>query len=166
MKERQGLYELYDRFSENHLTQKQAVFASIFVIQNRIQTSYEKVQDELTMKQWLLLLMVSVTPEPHTLTNISSYLGCSRQNAKQLAASLSKKGYLRLVPGAQNSVHLEITEKAISNESKMEEKNEEAMKLLFSEFNEKEILQFYKLFKKLYLGVERFESHMEKRANK
>jgi hypothetical protein len=48
----------------------------------------------------------------------------------------------------------------------MEEKNEEAMKLLFSEFNEKEIFQFYKLFKKLYLGVERFESHMEEGAKK
>ena len=34
--------ELYDQFGKDSLSQMQAIFASIFVLQNRIQTAYEK----------------------------------------------------------------------------------------------------------------------------
>ena len=153
--------ELYDKFDENPVSQMQAIFASIFVLQNRIQTAYEKDQDELTMKQWLMLAMVIVCPQPHTLTNIGSYMGCSRQNTKQLAMALSKKGYVRLVLGAQNSVNVELTEKVSEYEKKMGSKTAQALSLLFSDFNEKEISQFYRLYKKLHTGVERLEKGTE-----
>jgi len=49
--------ELYEQFNKTNLTQMQAVFASIFILQNRFQTAYEKGQDDITMKQWLMLAM-------------------------------------------------------------------------------------------------------------
>jgi len=153
--------ELYDQFNKNPVSQMQAIFASIFVLQNRIQTAYEKDQDELTMKQWLMLAMVMVCPQPHTLTNIGSYMGCSRQNTKQLAMALSKKGYVRLVLGAQNSVNVELTKKVVEYEKKMGQKTEKALHLLFSDFNEEEISEFYNLYKKLHTGVERLEKGIE-----
>jgi len=153
--------DLYEQFGENTLTRMQAVFASIFVVQNRLQTSYEKAQGELTMKQWLMQTMVSVCPAPHTLTNVSAYMGCSRQNTKQLAMALSEKGYIRLVLGPQNSVNIELTEKAAAYDKKMEKKHEEVLRLLFSDFSEEEISSFYHLYKKLYTGIERIEKHME-----
>jgi DNA-binding MarR family transcriptional regulator len=135
----------------------QAVFASIFILQNRIQTAYESGQDDLTMKQWLLLAITEVCPEPHTLSNVSKYMGCSRQNTKQLASALSQKGYVRLVLGAQNSVHIEFTEKYAAYEKTIHDKNEKVLRLLFSEFDEKELSLFYELLKKLYAGVEKLE---------
>ena len=149
--------ELYDQFNKNPVSQMQAIFASIFVLQNRIQTAYEKDQDELTMKQWLMIAMIMVCPQPHTLTNVGSYMGCSRQNTKQLAMALSKKGYVRLVLGAQNSVNVELTEKVSEYEKKMGSRTAKALSLLFSDFNEIEISQFYRLYKKLHTGVERLE---------
>ena len=154
--------ELYEQYGKDPLTRMQAVFVSIFILQNRLQTSYEKSQDDLTMKQWLLMTVVSYCPQPHTLTNVSSYMGCSRQNTKQLAMALSKKGYVRLVLGAQNSVNIELTEKAATFDKKMAKKHEEALRLVFSDFSEKELLHFYELYKKLYTGVERIEKEMEK----
>ena len=153
--------ELYEQFGDNSLSQMQAVFTGIFVLQNRIQTAYEKIQDELTMKQWLMLAMVMVCPQPHTLTNIGSYMGCSRQNTKQLAMALSQKGYVRLVLGAQNSVNVELTEKVSEYEKKMGQRTDKALRLLFSDFDDKEILEFYKLYKKLHTGVERLEKGTE-----
>ena len=153
--------ELYEQFGESAITQMQAIFASIFVLQNRIQTAYEKDQDELTMKQWLMLAMIMVCPEPHTLTNVGSYMGCSRQNTKQLAMALSKKGYVRLVLGAQNSVNVELTEKVAEYEKKMGHRSDKVLRLLFSDFNENEISQFYHLYKKLHTGVERLEKGTE-----
>jgi len=155
--------DLYERFGENTLTRMQALFASIFILQNRLQTSYEKAQDELTMKQWLMLTMTGVCPEPHTLTNVSVYLGCSRQNTKQLAMALSKKGYIRMVLGAQNSVNIELTEKAAGYEKKMGKRHEDVLKLLFSDFSEEEITLFFRLYRKLYTGVELIETEMEEK---
>jgi len=152
--------ELYEKFGTGSLTRMQAVFASIFILQNRIQTSYEKAQDDLTMKQWLLLAVVSSCPQPHTLTNVSQYMGCSRQNIKQLAMAMSKKGYVRLILGAQNSVHIELTEKAAGYEKKYSKKHENLLRSLFADFSEEEVSLFYQLYKKLYTGVERIEGQM------
>lgn len=149
--------DLYERFSENALMQKQALFANIFILGNRIQTAYEKEQGELTMKQWLMLALLGVCPKPHTLTNVGVHLGCSRQNTKQLAMALSKKGYIRLVLGAQNSVHIELTEKVGEHEREMGERYAQVLHLLFSDFSEEELSQFYQLFNKLHTGVERIE---------
>jgi DNA-binding MarR family transcriptional regulator len=153
--------ELYKQFEKTSLMQMQAIFASIFILQNRFQTAYEKRQDDLTMKQWLMLTMITICPKPHTLTNVSHYMGCSRQNTKQLAMALSKKGYVRLVLGAQNSVNIEFTEKAAEYENSMGEKHAETLRLLFSDFSEEEILLLYQLYAKLYTGLERIEKQGE-----
>ncbi|MCL2702127.1 MAG: MarR family transcriptional regulator [Defluviitaleaceae bacterium] len=149
--------ELYENYAKNTITQMQAIFTSIFILQNRFGTAYEKEQDDLTIKQWLLLTMVQICPKPHTLTNVSVYMGCSRQNTKQLAMALSKKGYVRLILGEGNSVNIELTEKLGEYEKRMGGKHEEILRLLFSDFTEKEISLFYQLYKKLYTGVERIE---------
>ena len=149
--------EIYERFDENTLSRMQAVFASIFILQNRIQTAYEREQDDLSMKQWLMLAILGECPKPHTLTNIGTYMGCSRQNTKQLAMALSEKGYVRLVLVTKNSVNIEMTEKVAEYEAKMGKRSEAVLRLLFSEFSEEEMSQLYQLFKKLYKGVELFE---------
>ena len=76
------------QYGQNDLSKKQAIFASIFVIQNRLQTACEKVQQEITMRQWLLLAMAEICDKPKTLSNIGRLMGCSRQNVKNLAAAL------------------------------------------------------------------------------
>jgi len=113
------------------------------------------------MKQWLMVAMIMVCPDPHTLTNVGAYMGCSRQNTKQLALALSKKGYVRLVLGAQNSVNVELTEKVAEYEKKMGQRSDKLLRLLFSDFSEKEISKFYQLYKKLHIGVERLEKGRE-----
>jgi len=153
--------ELFEQFGGNNLNRMQAVFASFFIIQNRLQTSYEKLKNDITMKQWLMLTMIGVCPEPHTLTNIGAYMGCSRQNTKQLAMALSKKGYVRLVLGAQNSVNIELTEEVYNYEKKTSKRNEEVLRLFFSDFSEQELLTLYQLYKKLYTGIEKVENQME-----
>jgi len=149
--------ELHDWLEESTQSQMQAVFASIFILQNRFKTAYEKVHDELTTKQWLMLYIIQICPQPHTLTNVGSYMGCSRQNTKQLAMSLSKKGYVRLILGTQNTVNIELTEKAAEYENKMGKKHTEVLRLLFSDFSDEEISLFNQIYKKLYAGVERIE---------
>ena len=105
------LEDILDEYNNDRLTREQALFTSIFVIQNRIQTAGEKIQNELSMKQWLLITIISVCPKPHTLTNIGRMMGCSRQNVKKLVMVLEEKGYIKAINGSNNSLFIELTDK-------------------------------------------------------
>lgn len=136
-----------------------ALFSSIFIIQNRMQTAGEKIQTQISIKQWLLLAMVGVCPEPRTLTNIGALMGCSRQNVKKLALALEKQGYVNLVLGGNNSVQVELTEKVTEYAKEMEERHLKTLQLLVKDFSEEEIQQLFYLYSKLYSGIERVENY-------
>lgn len=152
------IYKSFDIDTEHRI---QAVFSSIFILQNRMQTAGEKIQTEISMKQWLLLAITDSCPEPRTLSSVGRLMGCSRQNVKKLAAALEKKGFIRLCSGANNSVCIEMTEKAKVYSEQMSERHITTLKLLFSEFNDKEIAQLFRLYKKLYAGMELVEKFAE-----
>ena len=152
------LFEAFGRDTEHRV---QANFSSIFVLQNRMQTAGEKLQTEISMKQWLLLAMAECCPEPRTLTNIGNLMGCSRQNIKKLALTLEKKGFVRLLLGANNSVCIELTDKVNTYAQEMGARHLQALTLLFADFSEDEIEQLFRLYAKLYAGVERVEQYAE-----
>ena len=86
--------ELFEDYGADSFHKIQAIFSSIFILQNRIQTAGEKIQTEISMKQWLLLAMTNYCKEPKTLTNVATLMGCSRQNVKKLSVALEKKGFV------------------------------------------------------------------------
>ena len=153
--------ELFEAFNCDTQHRMQAIFSSIFVLQNRMQTTGEKLQTQISMKQWLLLAMTACCPEPRTLTNVGSLMGCSRQNIKKLALALEKKGFVRLLSGGNNSVHIELTDKARQYAEEMRERNLQFLELLFEDFSEIEIEQLFHFYSKLYAGVERVEQYAE-----
>lgn len=153
-----GLFEQFNCDTQHRV---QAIFSSIFVLQNRMQTAGEKLQTKISMKQWLLLAMTECCPEPRTLTNIGNLMGCSRQNVKKLALALEKKGFVRLLLSSNNSVHIELTEEVKRYTEEIGERHMKALSLLFSDFSEEEIEQLFSLYTKLYAGLERVENYAE-----
>lgn len=152
--------EIMNDYNTDRLTRMQTLFTSIFVIQNRIQNAGEKIQKELSMKQWLLLTIISVCPKPHTLSNIGRMMGCSRQNIKKLVNSLELKGYVIVEEGSNNSLCVELTSKV--NEYLMEIGNKqiEFLNTLFKDFSNKDIELFFNMFNKLYKGLNALESNI------
>ena len=75
---------------------KRLIFASFFILQNRMQTLFDNYLEEITSKQWLIMVIVSTFPNPPSLTEIAEHAGCSRQNVKKIAVVLEKKGFLEL----------------------------------------------------------------------
>lgn len=151
--------QLLDQFDTSTPQRCMALFCSLFIQQNRMQTACEKVQTDISMKQWLLLAMLEQCPAPKTLTNVGKLMGCSRQNVKKLALALEKKGYLTLSLGPGNSLLLNPTEKVTAYSQEMDERRSNVLKLLFSQFTQEEIAQLYPLHRKLYAGIERVESY-------
>ena len=153
--------EMYESFGDSGENMRKAIFSSIFVMQNRMQTAGEKIQTQITMKQWLLLVMAVSCPEPRTLTGVGALMGCSRQNIKKLASTLESKGFVILEQGSSNSLNIRLTEKAQQYFSGMTERYAKTFELLFSEFSEQEIAQLFKLYAKLYAGIGKVEQYAE-----
>lgn len=153
--------ELFESYGCDTPHRVQGIFFSIFVLQNRMQTAGEKLQTEISMKQWLLLAMTECCPEPRTLTNIGNLMGCSRQNVKKLAVALEKKGFVRLLLGGNNSIRIELTDKVAKYAEEIGERHSQALSLLFADFSEQEIEQLFYLYTKLYAGMERVEKYAE-----
>ncbi len=153
--------KLFEQFNCDTQHRVQAIFSSIFVLQNRMQTAGEKLQTEISMKQWLLLAMTACCPAPRTLTNVGNLMGCSRQNVKKLALALEKKGFVRLLLSSNNSVIIELTEEVKRYAEEIGERHMKALSLLFSDFSEDEIEQLFSLYAKLYAGLERMENYAE-----
>lgn len=153
--------ESFEQFNCDTTHRMQAIFSSIFVLQNRMQTACEKLQTKISMKQWLLLAMTACCPEPRTLTNIGNLMGCSRQNVKKLALALEKKGFVHLQLSSNNSVLVELTEDVQCYAEEIGERQMKALSLLFADFSEEEIGQLFFLYSKLYTGLERVENYAE-----
>ena len=153
--------ESFEQFNCDTTHRMQAIFSSIFVLQNRMQTAGEKLQTKISMKQWLLLAMTACCPEPRTLTNIGNLMGCSRQNVKKLALALEKKGFVHLQLSSNNSVLVELTEDVQCYTEEIGERQMKALSLLFADFSEEEIGQLFFLYSKLYTGLERVENYAE-----
>ncbi len=152
------IFKEYECDTEHRM---QAIFSSVFVLQNRMQTAGEKLQTQISMKQWLLLAMATCCPEPRTLTDVGKLMGCSRQNIKKLALALEKKSFVRLVSGGNNSVCIELTDKVGQYAEEMGERHLQSLKLLFSDFSEDEIKLLFRLYTKLFAGMERVEKYAE-----
>lgn len=150
---------LFEAFDIDSLHRRQGIFASIFILQNRMQTAGEKIQTEISMKQWLLLAMMEGCPESPTLTNLGNIMGCSRQNVKKLATALEKQGFVTLSPGKSNSICVQQTKKAIAYGKEMEERTSKTLQLLFADFTEDEVKELFRLYAKLYTGIESVEAY-------
>lgn len=141
---------------------EQFIFANIFIIANRLQTACEKIQKDITMKQWLMLAIASSGYDKQNLSEIGRLMGCSRQNVRKLANPLVEKDYIRLEKGENNSLNLKLTEKFQSYSKQMEERNLMTLNLLFESFSESELVEFASYIGKFHNGLKKVEEYGDK----
>lgn len=81
------------------LDARQAAFAAVPLLANRMQAAYDAQLDDLTLKQWLALIVLHHLPQPVPSTAVvARILGTSHQNVSKLLAALAAKGFVGLEP--------------------------------------------------------------------
>lgn len=153
--------EEFRRYGADADRKRQALFAGLFVVQNRLQNACEKLQTEISMRQWHLLAMAEACEREKTLTNIGRLMGCSRQNVRRLADALERRGFVRTAAGPNNAVLLETTERAERYLAAMGPTHAAVLTRLFSRFTPAEADTFFSLFDKLLDGVAQVEQLAE-----
>lgn len=157
------LEKIIKEYAKDDLHRKQGIFASMFILQNRLQTACDKLDPELTMKQWLLLAMAATHEGASTLTEIGRLMGCSRQNVKKIALSLEKKGFVRLEKkeGDSRAICLLQDERMKEYAQRVGAMQQEVLNLLFEDFTAEEIETLYQGVIKLYAGISKVEKYVE-----
>ena len=151
--------DLITRFSTTTQDREKAVFSTIFIAGNKLQTLFDKHIPKLSLKQFMLLSIVRQSETPLTFTQSGSILGCSRQNIKKLAEALEKKGFITLAqsPCDTRAMCIRPTKKAEEYFHNDFARYQEELKYLFEVYTDEEIETLFLLLSKLYAGIDNLE---------
>ena len=93
------LQTLIERYSGSREDRGKAVFSTIFIVGNKLQTLFDARIPELTLRQFMLLSIAGQAASPLTLTELGELLGVSRsginhrlQKISQLAKQARSEG--------------------------------------------------------------------------
>ena len=151
--------ELVKKYSSSTENQRKAIFSTIFIAGNKLQTLFDSHIPEISLKQFMLLSIVRQSKEQLTFTQLGNLLGCSRQTIKQLADVLMKKGFITIQQSPHDTRAMCIcpTEKVNDFFSNDFFDYQEKLKYLFEVYTDKEIETLFTLLSRLYAGIENLE---------
>lgn len=134
--------KLPNGFEIPHYEDEYMMFGMMFVLGNKLQTIGDSFYEEITSKQWLVLLMLEVFGEnPPTLNELSETMGSSHQNTKQIVLKLQTKKYVELYTDEKDKRKIRIrrTPKCDELSQKYEGNEQLFMKQLFSGIDKKNV---------------------------
>lgn len=131
------------------------IFSELFIVQNKIQAKFDKVFEEITSKQLIILAIVNAFPHPPSLTEVAKHAGCSRQNVKKVATVLQSNGYIRfLEEKGTRAVRIALEQKFYDFEEEFMKKSQEGLAVLFKGIN-------YEQMRALYVGLHSLEENTD-----
>lgn len=151
--------DLIRKFSDSTEHRQKAIFSTLFIVSNRLQTLFDSRIPELSLKQFMLLSIVRQTERPLTLTQLGDMLGCSRQNIRKLADALERKGFVALRQSPQDPRALCLFPTARATEFYEHDFSgyQEELKYLFEVYTDEQLQTLFELLSKLYGGMENME---------
>lgn len=161
------LDDLITRFSNTTENQGKAIFSTLFIAGNKLQTIFDNHIPEISLKQFMLLSVVRQSEEQLTFTRLGNLLGCSRQNIKKIADVLMKKGFITIQQSPHDTRAMCIcpTEKVNDYFQNDFLEYQEELKYLFEVYTEKEIETLFILLSRLYKGIENLEKRIDDENN-
>ncbi len=154
-----NLDDLIKKFSGSTENRRKAIFSTLFIAGNKLQTLFDNHIPEVSLKQFMLLSIVRQSKEELTFTQLGNLLGCSRQNIKKLADVLMKKGFITIQQSPHDTRAMCIcpTDKVDDFYENDFSKYQEELKYLFAVYTDEEIETLFILLSKLYAGIENLE---------
>lgn len=154
-----NLDDLTARFSNSTENQRKAIFSTLFIAGNKLQTLFDNNIPEISLKQFMLLSIARQSKEQLTFTQLGNLLGCSRQNIKKLADALVKKGFITIQQSPHDTRAMCICPSEKVNEYFTNDflEYQKELEYLFEVYTDKEIETLFILLSRLYAGIENLE---------
>lgn len=129
-----------------------ALFGYFFAMSNRLQTVGDRFYEEITCKQFFLMICLRLFENgAPTINELSEIMGCSHQNVKSIAGKLEEKGYLEIRPDSDDArkLRIRLTNKADSLAKKYQKKEVDFIDMLFTGISDKQIEITFKTLEKM-----------------
>lgn len=150
---------LIEKFSTSPEGQRKAIFSTLFIAGNRLQTLFDNHIPEVSLKQFMLLSLVRQSCEPLTLTRLGELLGCSRQNVRKLADALVGKGFVVFEPSPRDARALCLRPTARVEDFFANDFStyQDELRYLFAVYSDEELATLFALMSRLYAGIDALE---------
>ena len=157
-----NLDDLTAKFSSSTEKQRKAIFSTLFIAGNKLQTLFDNHIPEISLKQFMLLSIARQSKEQLTFTQLGNLLGCSRQNIRKLADALRKKGFITIQQSPHDTRAMCVcpTEKANGYFTNDFFQYQEELKYLFEVYTDQEIETLFALLSRLFAGIENLEKRV------
>ena len=136
----------------NSMDKRFALFGYFFAMSNRLQTVGDRFYEEITCKQFFLMICLRLFENgAPTINELSEIMGCSHQNVKSIAGKLEEKGYLEIRPDSNDArkLRIRLTNKADSLAQKYQKKELDFIDMLFTGISDKQIETTFKTLEKM-----------------
>ena len=144
------------------MKEKDNIFALLLFITQRWIVKGDSIllqKAGITTKQWMLLviLMFKFDKQNPTISETAKEFGTSRQNLKQVAISLQKKGFVDIKPDPNDfriqRISLTGNHLPLFEGDKNEQWQSQYINSLFKGFNQNEIIQLNSFVERLLLNI-------------
>ncbi|UNK21164.1 MarR family transcriptional regulator [Paenibacillus sp. N3/727] len=143
------------------MEKKAYIFGGILTLANRLQVLGDKLDENVTLKQWLLIAVISKFGRSSpTISEVAEMIGNSRQNVKKMALILERQGFVSLMKDDHDAriFRIHLTPKCIAYFQSRGEKEAQFMDALFDAFDENLTDGLYEGVRKLADNVIRMEN--------
>lgn len=126
---------------------KRALFGLFFAFGNRLQAAGDTFYEEITCKQFFLLICLSLFQEmPPALKELAEVMGSSHQNVKQIVNKLEQNGFVRTFPDEKDKrkIRVMMTGKMKEFSEKYRDQENSFMEKLYEGITEAEVAQTYR----------------------
>ncbi|RCX19335.1 DNA-binding MarR family transcriptional regulator [Anaerobacterium chartisolvens] len=135
---------------------KAFIFGSIFTLSNKLQIIGDRLDSNLTVKQWLLLAGIHNSRNEHpTISEVAGIIGNSRQNVKKMLLILEKLGFVKMGNDSNDArvQKVKITEKCLDYLKQREKRELKFLEQLFEGFEPSEIQELIHGISKLEKNI-------------
>lgn len=143
---------------------REYLFGSIFLLSNKLQALGDGYLEEITLKQWLLLIMIHVMEKDQpSVTEVADVMGSTRQNARKMLEVLEGKGFVALCanPLDRRTLSVALTPKAEQFFARFQSKGDAFLDRLFDGIPPEDLEATRRTVEALFENMERMgEEHV------
>jgi DNA-binding MarR family transcriptional regulator len=137
----------------NRIQKEQYIFGTIFLLANQLQIQGDKLTSDLTLKQWLVLLMLyKMKTKNPSINKLAEAIGVSRQSMKKMISLLEDKGFIAIKKSLEDhrALYIQPTPQAHDFFKRNKELGEIFLESLFKDITADELDTVSEVFKKLF----------------
>lgn len=145
---------------------KEYIFGAIFSLANRLQALGDKIDKNITVKQWFFVAIVSMFESPPSILEVSKLIGTSRQNIKKMATILQNQGFVTIQEDSNDKrvSRILLTKKCFDYFKTRENMEQSFIESLFNDFTEKSIEDLSNNINLLMNNIETMEKEYENKG--